>query len=155
MSQSKAERDRAEQGRSDFFEVCADIARSHARLSGAPAPDIRSNDTVRITSGEHAGKLAHFVMFDRDSGEACVQVQGDDGRWCPSFLVSPSAIEECPDINVRVTSREPGYNHVRLTGTCGPAVTVEDIMRRFYHEYFGGRDAWVDSGRWGCVVHID
>ena len=54
-----------------------------------------------------------------------------------------------------VTGRVPGYAHERLHGTCAPDVTVEEIMRTFYHEYFGGRDAWVSAGRWGCVVHTD
>jgi len=56
---------------------------------------------------------------------------------------------------IEVTHREPGYAHVRLQGTCFSDVTVDDIIREFYHEYFGGREAWVRDGRWGCVVHTD
>jgi hypothetical protein len=56
---------------------------------------------------------------------------------------------------MEVETRTPGYAHVRLQGTCSPGVTVKDIQEKFYHECFGGRDAWVRDGRWGCVVHTD
>jgi hypothetical protein len=56
---------------------------------------------------------------------------------------------------IEVDLRVPGYAHTRLTGTCGPDVTVEDVRQRFYHEYFGGRDAWVRDGRWGVIRHDD
>jgi uncharacterized protein YceK len=52
-----------------------------------------------------------------------------------------------------VVKTEHGYNHDRLSGTCGSDVTVKDIEAKFYHSYFGGRDAWVRDGQWGCVVH--
>jgi hypothetical protein len=120
---------------------------------------IEPNDTVRITAGEHAGKIAHFVQFERGPGElatsARVQVRGEDGRWCESFLVRSYEILECPDINVRVEHREHGYGHVRLTGTCGKHVTVADIENRFHDPYFGGRETWIKDGEWGTVVHID
>lgn len=55
-----------------------------------------------------------------------------------------------------VTGRASGYAHVRLWGTCGPDVTREDIEKRFYHSYFGGREARVHKdGTWSCVVHTD
>lgn len=54
-----------------------------------------------------------------------------------------------------VTSRQRGYANVTIQGTCTGPVTVEDIKDKFYHSYFGGRDAWVKDGRWGCTVHID
>lgn len=54
-----------------------------------------------------------------------------------------------------VINREHGYAHTRLSGTCGPDVTVKDIQAKFYHPYFGGREAWVRNGHWGCVVHTD
>ena len=54
-----------------------------------------------------------------------------------------------------VTTRRPGYAHETLGGTCAPDVTVEEIRARFYDTYFGGRDAWVRDGHWGCVVHTD
>lgn len=56
---------------------------------------------------------------------------------------------------ITVERRAPGYAHVQLYGTCGPDVTVEDIQKRFYHDYLGGRSAWVRDGSWGCIVHTD
>jgi hypothetical protein len=56
---------------------------------------------------------------------------------------------------MQVTSRRPGYAHEIVEGTCGPDVTVSDIRRTFYDPYFGGRDAWVRDGHFGCVVHTD
>jgi len=56
---------------------------------------------------------------------------------------------------ITVINREIGYAHVRLQGTCDADVTIEDIEKRFYHEYFGGRSAWVRDGHWGCIVHTD
>lgn len=54
-----------------------------------------------------------------------------------------------------VTHRGNGYNHVNVSGVCSPDVTVEDVKKRFYHFYFGGRDAWVRDGKFGCTIHID
>lgn len=62
---------------------------------------------------------------------------------------------EMPEKVMEVTNREPGYAHTRVQGTCSPDVTVEDVKRRFYHGYFGGRDAWVRDGKFGCVIHTD
>jgi hypothetical protein len=56
---------------------------------------------------------------------------------------------------IEITSRTPGYAHITLQGVCAPDVTIEEIRKTFYHEYFGGRDAWVRDGLWGCVVHTD
>lgn len=56
---------------------------------------------------------------------------------------------------IEVQTRQPGYAHITLQGICAPDVTVEEVRHMFYHEYFGGRDAWVHDGRWGCVVHTD
>ncbi len=57
---------------------------------------------------------------------------------------------------ITVIGRQAGYAHVRLWGTCQPDVTVEDIRARFYHHYFGGRDAAVDGkGNWSVTVHTD
>lgn len=57
--------------------------------------------------------------------------------------------------DIEIVYRVPGYTHTRLSGICGPEVTVEDIRKFAYHEYFGGRDAWVSNGEWGCVRHDD
>jgi len=59
------------------------------------------------------------------------------------------------DERMKVTSRSQGYHHVVIVGECDADVTVEDVRRRFYHPQFGGRDAWVTGGRFGCTVHTD
>lgn len=48
-----------------------------------------------------------------------------------------------------------GHAHKRIEGSyTGPATT--DLVRaEFYHFLFGGRDAWVRDGRFGCVIHTD
>lgn len=52
-----------------------------------------------------------------------------------------------------VTSTEHGYNHDRIIGTHTGSVTVKDVEDKFFHDYFGGREAWVKDGRFGCVIH--
>jgi len=42
-----------------------------------------------------------------------------------------------------------------VQGTCPLDATVEEVKERFYHEYFGGRGAWVKDGRFGCTIHLD
>lgn len=54
-----------------------------------------------------------------------------------------------------VTDRSPGWNNTTVSGVCSPDVTVEDVKKRFYHFYFGGRQAWVKDGRFGCTIHTD
>ncbi len=54
-----------------------------------------------------------------------------------------------------VTDRSHSYNHVVVQGTCPLDATVEEVKEGFYHEYFGGRSAWVKDGRFGCTIHID
>lgn len=48
-----------------------------------------------------------------------------------------------------------GYAHVTINGTYTGPATVEDVKQKFYHSYFGGRDAWCRDGKFGCVVHTD
>ncbi|MER9829205.1 hypothetical protein NKJ51_12560 [Mesorhizobium sp. M0134] len=62
---------------------------------------------------------------------------------------------ETPAKVMDVTGRERGYAHTRIWGTCSQDVTVEDVKERLYHWYFGGRDAWVRDGKFGCVIHTD
>lgn len=63
---------------------------------------------------------------------------------------------EAPDPVTFILDRsEPGHNHARLTGTYTGPATVADVEKRFFHAYFGGREAWVKDGRFGCVVHLD
>jgi hypothetical protein len=54
-----------------------------------------------------------------------------------------------------VTQRVAGHHHVTVSGVCSPDVTVEDVKKRFYHSYFGGRGAWVSGGKFGCTIHLD
>lgn len=63
--------------------------------------------------------------------------------------------EEDPRKFVEVEHRSSGYAHVNVSGRCGPDVTVEDIERRFYHPYFGGRGASVRDGRFYVTIHTD
>lgn len=41
--------------------------------------------------------------------------------------------------------KRPGYAHNAYEGECSVDTTVEDIQRKFYDPYFGGREAWVSS----------
>lgn len=54
-----------------------------------------------------------------------------------------------------VEQRGNGYGHCTVSGVCSPDVTEEDVKKRFYHWYFGGRNAWVKDGRFGCTIHTD
>lgn len=54
-----------------------------------------------------------------------------------------------------VENRWRGYAHVQIQGRCPRDKTVEDVQKRFYHPYFGGRDAWVKDGKFGVIVHTD
>ena len=56
---------------------------------------------------------------------------------------------------IKVESRTPGYKHTVFTGTCGKDVTMEDIKNKFYHPYFGGRNAQVSNGTWRATSHDD
>lgn len=58
-------------------------------------------------------------------------------------------------MQMSVQHRSNGYNNVSINGVCSPDVTEEDVKKRFYHSYFGGRDAWVKDGRFGCTIHTD
>lgn len=54
-----------------------------------------------------------------------------------------------------VTDSSFGYAHTTVQGTCPADATVQEVKDRFYHEYFGGRDAWVRDGKFGCTIHTD
>lgn len=70
-------------------------------------------------------------------------------------MSAPETEEQESEKRITVVNSTRGYAHTRLSGTCGSAVTVEDIRKRFYHPYFGGRDAWVRDGQWGAICHDD
>lgn len=59
------------------------------------------------------------------------------------------------EIEFIVEHRSPGYAHVTISGTYTGPATVDDVKDKFYHDYFGGRDAWCRDGKFGCVVHTD
>lgn len=56
---------------------------------------------------------------------------------------------------IKVTKVTPGYAHTDYQGECGPDVTVDDIKKKFYHSYFGGRGASVSNGKWRATSHDD
>ena len=58
-------------------------------------------------------------------------------------------------LSFKVTDRTFGYNSTTVQGTCPADATVQEVKDRFYHDYFGGRDAWVKDGRFGCTIHTD
>lgn len=59
------------------------------------------------------------------------------------------------EIKFTVEHREHGYAHARISGTYTGPATVEDVKKKFYHYYFGGRDAWCRDGKFGAVIHTD
>lgn len=58
-------------------------------------------------------------------------------------------------LSFKVESTSHGYNNTTVQGTCPPDATVQEVKDRFYHDYFGGRDAWVRDGKFGCTIHLD
>jgi hypothetical protein len=58
-------------------------------------------------------------------------------------------------LSFEVKHRSFGYGHETVEGTCPLDATVEEVKERFYHEYLGGRGAWVKDGRFGCTIHND
>jgi hypothetical protein len=62
---------------------------------------------------------------------------------------------ERPGVWFEIEHRRPGYAHVTIAGRCGPDTTKEDVERRFYHPYFGGRGAFARDGFFGATIHTD
>ena len=56
---------------------------------------------------------------------------------------------------IKVTRTMPGYHHTDYEGECGPDVTIDDIKKKFYSPYFGGRNARVCNGKWSATRHDD
>jgi len=69
--------------------------------------------------------------------------------------LEPARVHYADPMHIKVIEQLVRYGHVAYRGVCGPAVRVEHIRARFYHEYFGGRDAWVADGQFGCITHTD
>lgn len=77
------------------------------------------------------------------------------GRKLPNDLWQQCIPQAERAMSFEVTQRSNGYNHVTVQGTCPIDATVQEVKDRFYHDHFGGRDAWVKDGRFGCVIHTD
>lgn len=54
-----------------------------------------------------------------------------------------------------VLQRRAGYAHETLTGTYTGKATADDVCKKFYHPFFGGREAWARDGKFSVVVHTD
>lgn len=98
-----------------------------------------------IERGEGVGSpdKGAFAPYDRMLPAAAMRQMQADGWTLKTTL------------QMVVTNRSSGYNNTTVSGVCSPDVTVEDVKKRFYHWYFGGRDAWVREGRFGCTIHTD
>lgn len=66
-------------------------------------------------------------------------------------------MSEQQKVEFKVERAEHGYNHVRYHGTFTGPATIDDLKKRFYHEYFGGREARLDANlkTFSVVTHID
>lgn len=117
---------------------------------------------------ERDGVILHVMRYW--NGNACVVERGANGEGpdkgaYPLYDKKPAAEAEALMLadgwalrttkQMSVTSRSHGYNNTSIQGVCSPDVTVEDVKKRFYHDYFGGRGAWVSGGKFGCTIHID
>ena len=99
----------------------------------------------------------NLVNFARRIAAKKLGREGED-RW-GSKLSEDEWKQALPEaerwMQFEVTQRSHGYAHVMVSGSCPPDATVEEVKERFYHWYFGGRDAWVEDGRFGCTIHTD
>jgi len=77
------------------------------------------------------------------------------GKSLPDDLWQQCIPQAGRALSFEVTDRVFGYNHTTIQGTCPADATVQEVKDRFYHEYFGGRGAWVKDGRFGCTIHTD
>lgn len=115
---------------------------------------------------ERDGVTLHVMQFA--NGNACVIERGtegpDGGSFAPyhntpmmaamgTMLADGWSLKTTQQMSV--TDRSNGHNNVTVSGVCSLDVTVEDVKKRFYHFYFGGRGAWVEDGRFGCTIHTD
>ncbi|MER8532075.1 hypothetical protein NKH61_05390 [Mesorhizobium sp. M1005] len=77
------------------------------------------------------------------------------GKKLPDDLWQQCISQAQRALAFEVTERSFGYNNTTVQGTCPQDATVKEVEDRFYHEYFGGRGAWVKDGRFGCTIHND
>lgn len=82
-------------------------------------------------------------------------VKDPQGQNLPDDLWQQCIPQAERALSFEVTNRDYGYNHTTVTGTCPADATVQEVKDRFYHDHFGGRDAWVRDGRFGCTIHTD
>lgn len=102
------------------------------------------NATVTICDPETGiNSRGHYEAYDRKPMAEVVAAMKADG-WATKTTQQ-----------MIVTQRGAGYNNVTVSGVCSPDVTAEDVKKRFYHWYFGGRGAWAENGRFGCTIHTD
>lgn len=91
------------------------------------------------------------ILRDSDSGEILPTIT----QFSDEITAKYKAREIIGLKPILVTESHGGYAHTRLSGICGPDVTVTDIEREMYHPYFGGREARISGGEWSCVRHDD
>lgn len=77
------------------------------------------------------------------------------GQNLPDDLWQQCLPEAERAMSFKVTGQSPGHNHTMVWGTCPADATIEEVKARFYHDYFGGRDAWARDGKFGCTIHLD
>lgn len=119
---------------------------------------------------EKDGKVLHVMVSDWRPDLAHVIERGpnlgsrDVGGFAPYDRMTPADAIAKMDADgwtlkttkqMIVENRGNGYNHCTVSGVCSPDVTVDDVKKRFYHDYFGGRGAWVKDGRFGATIHTD
>lgn len=95
-------------------------------------------------------------IFARKAAAKKMGLEDDrEGRNLPDDIWKQCIPEAQRALSFEVTQRSPGYAHVTVSGTCPADATVQEVEERFFHWYFGGRDAWVKDGRFGCTIHTD
>lgn len=54
-----------------------------------------------------------------------------------------------------ITSSMRGYKCHTIKGSFVGSMTAENVRKEFYHEFFGGSEAWVRGNEFGCIVYDD
>ncbi len=111
---------------------------------------------MQATSIDEQIRQRNVENFARRIAAKKMNLQDDTwGRNLPGDLWRQCIPQAERALSFEVTERTHGYNTTTVYGTCPPDATVEEVKERFYHEYFGGRDAWVKDGQFGCTIHTD
>lgn len=121
--------------------------------------EVEKDGTVlHVMISEWRPDLAHVI--ERGPGG----LPPDRGGFAPYNHMQPDAAFEQmkadgwalkTTMQMIVENRSNGYAQTTVSGICSPDVTVEDVRKRFYHSYFGGTNAWVRDGRFGCTTFTD